>query len=57
MIDDFEDYLRAKRAERSNERADFWKDFAMTGALCTGLGLLIVAATAAAPAIRSFLVG
>ena len=55
MIDDFEDYMRAKRAERDDSRRLFWKEFGMTGLVVAGGALLIATATLASPTIHAFL--
>ena len=54
MMDDFEDYMRDKRAERVNHRKEFWKEFLQTGVVVAGLAALIASATLAAPVIRAF---
>lgn len=55
-MDDFEDYMRAKRAERVNHRQEFWKEFLQTGVVVAGLAALIASVTLAAPVIRAFFV-
>lgn len=53
-MDDFEDYMRAKRAERVNHRQEFWKEFLQTGVVVAGLSALIATFSLAAPVIRAF---
>jgi len=55
VMDDFEDYMRAKRSERDESRRLFWKEFGMTGVVVAGGALLLATATLASPAIHAFL--
>lgn len=53
-LDDFDEYLRAKREELRLTPPLFWLDFALALACWMGLVALVVAFTLAAPVIRDF---
>lgn len=53
MIDDFEDYMRDVRRQRSSERAQFWKEFAWTLAFVAVFAAFLCAFHAAAPVLHA----